>query len=318
MISSFDDADDAAFPPLAPVYDHMPTDLAAEIAAIRAAISGDRSSLEVVLRNKPPRSLFPGVTTTDLTFSGPTGPFTVRSYLPGPSVPDSSVILFMHGGGWVFGSCDRDNFLPSKIAAVTHTQLLSVDYALYPGPDPTLAIDQCLSVWKTISRKFVILAGDSCGGHLAACLALKIRTIDPNAKLATIILYPVLDLTPKPSNSRQSYGSGYNLDNSLMDIFIDAYTPHQKDRENPALSPIRADLNGFPPTLIIGSQCDILRDEGLEFARKVETSGGVVRYRCLGGAMHGFASDIEPATEKFNAIMDDEIRNFVKAIGFGK
>jgi acetyl esterase len=295
-----------------------PSDTAEEMAAVRSALAGDFSLLTARRSLSRPRKVVPGIAANDITISGPRGPLLLREFCPESRDPSGlPAVIYLHGGGWVFGSVARANFLASRLSQLGTFRVLSVDYSRSPDVKAGVAIEEAFAVWKWLSRQFVVLAGDSSGGNLAAALALKILTAEPNAKLATILFYPVIDLVNVNYESYLKYGVGYGLDLSLMRLFIESYVPDPADRSNPLFSPIFGDCRNFPPTLILTAEFDILRDEARAFAKKLDENGVSVRYRCVEGALHGFAGQCEwddPRLEKLHRIVDEEVVNFLQAI----
>ena len=90
---------------------------------------------------------------------------------------------------------------------------------------------------------------------------------------------------------------------------MNAYCPNEEERKNPLVSPIFGDLHGFPPSLVITSQFDILRNGGLAFAKKLDESGIPVKYICIQSAAHGFFTD---PSIKLSNITHNSIADFLK------
>jgi acetyl esterase/lipase len=154
------------------------------------------------------------------------------------------------------------------------------------------ALSQCYTVWKAVSKdRFVLAAGDSAGGNMAAGLAFRILEDDPNAKLpdAMLLLYPVTDLTDTDSFSCRRFASGYGLMAEGMKAYTRLYADEEQ-RKIPLFSPVFGDFSRFPPSLVITCQFDVLRDQGRALAVKIKEAGRPIRYRCLKGTIHGCAN----------------------------
>jgi acetyl esterase len=177
--------------------------------------------------------------------------------------------------------------LASRLAKEYNAEVISVNYSLSPEAAPRVALNEGYEVWKTASpgRK-VLLLGDSAGGNLAAGLTLMIMEKHSKEEwpIGTILFYPVLDLT----RNYRRFRCGYGLDSELMSAFIKAYVQDETLRNFPLFSPIYGDLKGFPPTLVIASQFDMLRDEAREFSDKLCQNGVSVIYHVMEGVLHGF------------------------------
>lgn len=157
--------------------------------------------------------------------------------------------------------------------------------------------------------KRIYLAGDSAGGNLAACAALKLRT----AISGIVLFYPVVSLIPEESGSWQLYGEGFGLDSALMDAFNRSYAPG--DLANSAeVSPLyAAEFKDYPPTLLVAAECDILFDQGKLFIDRLTENGISARHLCVTGALHAFMTypDMDNAyndglTEALNFISEQE------------
>jgi acetyl esterase len=80
----------------------------------------------------------------------------------------------------------------------------------------------------------------------------------------------------------------YGLHRDEMRFFWDAYAPPGVDRAQPDLSPLRAELAGLPPALVITAQLDGLCDEGEEYAARLMTAGVSVTATRYQGLIHNF------------------------------
>lgn len=135
-----------------------------------------------------------------------------------------------------------------------------------------------------------IVAGDSAGGNLAAAVALlAARRGGPEIRLQAL-LYPVMDCDFTTASYRD-FGAGLNLDGAGMRWFWDRYLPDPALRMDPLASPLRAspaELAKMPPALVITAECDVLREEGEAFARRLASAGVPVAAARFPGTLHGF------------------------------
>ncbi|MFD0903806.1 alpha/beta hydrolase [Actinomadura sediminis] len=229
----------------------------------------------------------------DLTVRGPGGPVPVRLYRPaeGP-LP---AVVYLHGGGWVLGGIENVDGLCRDLAADAGCAVLSVGYRLAPEHPFPAAVDDAWAVVAAAVREpgrfgtvpgAVAVAGDSAGGNLAAAVALLAR--DRGVSLAhQLLVYPVTD-TARDAASWREYGSGYGLDAATLSRFMDLYRGGADPRD-PRLAPLRApDLRGAAPATVITAECDILRDEGEAYARRLAAAGVPVELRRYDGMVHSF------------------------------
>ncbi|MCC5580096.1 alpha/beta hydrolase [Microtetraspora sp. AC03309] len=219
----------------------------------------------------------------------------VRVYRPEPGDRPLPVVVYFHGGGWVFGSVDRNDALGRDLAFRCGAVVVSVDYRLAPEHPFPAAADDAFSVVRDVFARpehytgdagRVAVIGDSAGGNLAAVAAWRAR--DAGLALAhQVLLYPITDVA-MDTPSYRSYASGFGLDAVEMAWFVEQYA-RGADPLDPRLSPLRlADKSGLAPATVITAECDPLRDEGAAYARELSGAGVSVEYRCYDGLLHGF------------------------------
>ncbi|MFG1658204.1 alpha/beta hydrolase [Micromonospora chersina] len=202
------------------------------------------------------------------------------------------VVLYAHGGGWVMGSVDTHDGLCRHLAAASGWAVLSVDYRLapeHPYPAPVDDMVRALTWLRGpeaprhgLDPRRIAVAGDSSGGHLAAVTARHAR--DAGIRLAgQLLVCPVIDPTADYPALDE-----YGLDREEMRFFWDAFAPPGVDRTQPDLDPLRADLTGLPPTVVITAELDLLSAEGERYAAGLLAAGvpvTAVRYQ---GLIHNF------------------------------
>ncbi|MEP6784510.1 MAG: alpha/beta hydrolase [Sphingomonadales bacterium] len=224
----------------------------------------------------------------DFTVTGPHGPVLARRYVPRAGSVHG-LILYMHGGGWVFGTLDGFDPVCRDLAHASGAEVISIDYRLAPEHRFPAPLDDAWAVLTALSdRQPLAVMGDSAGGNLAAALALRARDAGgPHIDLQ-VLLYPVLSPTLDSDSVRQ-FGQGAHLI-SCDDLawFWDHYVA-AADRKNPYAAPLAAEsLTGLPPAIVVLSGCDPLHDEGLAYAHAMEASGVTVTLRDHADMAHGF------------------------------
>lgn len=207
----------------------------------------------------------------------------VRRYRPHDQRPGT--IAFFHGGGWTAGGIDTHDILAASLAARTGHEVVSVEYRLAPEHRFPAGLDDGLAVVEALlDDGHVAVAGDSAGGNLAAVIAQRLPV------RAQLLMYPVVDAAEE-SDSYRRYGSGHLLTSESMRYFRDEYVPEASRRRDPAVSPLRAeDLRGAAPAYITLAQCDVVHDEGAEYAARLERAGVEVTLDDVPGVPHGFMS----------------------------
>ena len=206
----------------------------------------------------------------------------VRRYVPEGVKP--GVLLYFHGGGWVIGDVESHDVPASLLAAATQREVLSLDYRLAPEHRYPAALDDCLAVTRALAGQRVVVAGDSAGGGLAASVANACK----GALVAQVLLYPVTDCAAE-TPSYEAYATGHLLSRETMRYFRREYVPDDARRREPGCSPLRAtSLSGAAPAYVVTAGCDVLRDEGRAYAKKLVADGVDTCADEVPGVLHGF------------------------------
>jgi acetyl esterase len=266
---------DAGFPPV-----HTMTGAQAR-AAIRA-------------RFVPPAQPQPVAEVRDQTIPGPAGDIPVRIYRPdGSSLP---ILVYAHGGGFVFCDLDSHDGLCREIANSIPAVVVSVAYRLAPEHRWPAAADDFYAAtqWAADNASSlggdagrVAVGGDSAGGNLAAVTALMARDRGGPTLAAQLLLYPVL-AADFDTKSYRLFGRGYYNPRPAMQWYWDQYVPTKVDRVHPYATPLNAELHDLPPAVLVIAGHDPLRDEALAYAAELEAAGVRVVRAQFDGAIHGF------------------------------
>ncbi len=231
----------------------------------------------------------------DLSIDGPGGDLALRLYRPRCSGPPP-LLVYLHGGGWVVGDLDIQDGLCRALANRTGCALLSVDYRLAPEhPFPAAVEDTWAALeWAAANgaelgadRRRLGIAGDSAGGNLAAAGALRSRDRGSPSLGVCAMLCPITDCRTD-DRSMTELADGYFLTRERMEWYWDQYAPSGVDRTAPELSPLRADLAGLTPTVVVTAGLDPLRDQAVDFARACSASGVDTVLVHQAGTIHGF------------------------------
>lgn len=202
------------------------------------------------------------------------------------------VILYCHGGGYSTGSSLYARTLTGKLASSTSMDVLSFDYRLAPeNPYPAAAQD-AMQVWNYLmllgyGARDIIVAGDSAGGNLALSLVLKLKEEQRLLPRGLILMSPWTDLT----SSGKSHVTKADIDPVLNAAYlarmIDNYAKGQK-LDNPYISPLFGDYEGFPPTYIQVGSNEILADDSVLLYKKLLKANVSVKLDVFKGMWHVF------------------------------
>jgi acetyl esterase/lipase len=215
----------------------------------------------------------------------------VRLYRPGDTRGPAPALLWIHGGGYVFGNAAMDDGLCRRFADVLRITVASVDYRLaaeHPFPEP---LDECDAAWAwltelpSVDPARVAIGGASAGGGLAAALALRARDTREVAPVLQLLVYPMLDdRTVLQSNVD---GRMHRLKNQASNRF--AWASYLGTADRVAAVPARhPDLTGLPPAWIGVGTLDLLHDAALEYAERLKDAGVPCTTEVVRGAFHCF------------------------------
>jgi acetyl esterase len=223
------------------------------------------------------------------------GALAARAYRPQGIEPVGALVWF-HGGGWCIGDLDGFDRVCRSLCNAAGAVVVSVDYRLAPEHRyPAAVRDADLAVaWATghgagqlgFDPARVAIGGDSAGGNLAAVAALHA----PGAVRAQLLVYPVLDAA-MDTDSYRAFGDVPLLTADAVAFCWRTYLGADDSPlgAEPDASPLRADdLSGAAPAYIAVAGHDVLRDEGVAYARALEAAGVAVTLREFEDMTHGF------------------------------
>jgi len=232
-----------------------------------------------------------------------------------PSKDNGSVILYFHGGGYVYGSAKTHGKMIGAIACAASAKTLALDYRLAPKhPQPAAIEDACEAYRYLIksgtSPKRIIFAGDSAGGGLVIAAMLALRNAGDILPAGGVCISPWVDL----QCSDDSFETNARYDavtKAACLVAASAYLNGSNPKE-PLVSPLYADLKELSPLLIHAGELEVLHDQIYKFAKRAESEGIDVTFKIYHDMVHVWHmfSGFTPEAEK--AI--NEIGEFVKIV----
>ncbi len=255
----------------------------------------------------------------DATLAGAAGDLAYRLYRPATAGPHP-VMVYFHGGGWVFGSHLSDDPLCRELCVQSNTLIISVNYRHAPEARFPAAAQDGFAALKWVHENAsslgglpgkLAVGGWSAGGNVAAVVAQMARDNDGPALSGQLLLCPVTDGS-RQHQSHLDNADGYILTRSLMEWFWNHYADTD-DRNNPHASPLLAhDLSGLPPAMVVTCQFDPLRDEGDAYAQALSAAGVAVNHVQARGHIHTSITmvDMLPSGAPYRRQMAEGIRTF--------
>ena len=289
------------------------------LADVRNAVDGAQAGVPM-----------PDVDEVWVTVTAEVGDVRVLIIKPSNAAAELPVVLYMHGGGWIFGSAGSHGRLAGELAVASGAAVGFIDYTLAPEARYPVQIEQCYAVarWVTeqgerhgLDPSRIAVAGDSAGGNMATVLCIMAKQRGDVNFVQQSMYYPMTDaLTDEDSESYRLFKDGPYGDARTMEWFWSTYLPPEQDfRAISTVSPLRAtldELRGLPPALVIVDENDILRDQGEAYAAKLRDADVPTACVRFNGTMHDFMMlSALRETESTRAAMDLAASVFRRAFG---
>jgi acetyl esterase/lipase len=214
----------------------------------------------------------------------------VRIYRGGP--PPGPAVIYCHSGAFVLGNLDTDHRQCVELARRGRCTVISVDYRLAPEHPYPAALEDALSVldWAFataaelgVDTSRLAVGGSSAGGAIAATLAQRAAVNSAPRVVFQLLHQPVLDDRPTPS--KQEFTTTPGFDGPAAELMWRHYRADASDDAAPAR---RTQLSGVADALITCSELDPLRDEAIDYARRLLGAGVGTELHVYPGTCHGF------------------------------
>jgi monoterpene epsilon-lactone hydrolase len=202
----------------------------------------------------------------------------------------NTTVVYLHGGGYRMGTPEAWVPLATRLSRRLGASVILPDYRLSPEhPFPAALID-AVSVYDDIRRSTagpLLLAGDSAGGGLAAALTVACSLNGQALPDALVLLSPWLDLTLSGETFSSRSESDHFFPRESAEQAADSYLQGQ-DATDPLVSPLFAELDDFPPTLIFVGTEESLLDDAVRFAGKLAHARRRVALEVVAGMQHAW------------------------------
>lgn len=229
-------------------------------------------------------------------------------WLVPPDAPAEKVIMYVHGGGYVSGSCSDHRAIISKFAQMMGITTLLFDYRLAPENPFPAALNDSVTIYQWLLRsgfssQNVLMAGESAGGGLCLAVLLALKQREIALPVAAVAISPWTDLTC----SSDSYQTKNRLSPAPLDswlVFSKCYAGNNQ-HSFPLISPLFGDLSGLPPLFINSAVDDELYDDGEKFSLKAKSVGVDVTFKPGKDMVHCYpllAPMFPEATQAMNEI----------------
>lgn len=204
----------------------------------------------------------------------------------------SRVVLYFHGGGYIFGSPTSHKDLGEYLSQAAQAPVILLDYRLAPENPFPAAVDDARAAYSWLLKsgfkpEQIAIAGDSAGGNLVFTSLLSIRQHNLPMPACAVPLSPWTDL----ECTGETFITKADVDPMVHKEFTrklsDLYAPGANLRD-PLVSPLYGDLKGLPPLLIQVGERETLLDDSRRIAERARRAGVDVTLEIEPGQVHVF------------------------------
>ena len=188
-----------------------------------------------------------------------------------PGSDPSCVLMFFHGGGYCSGSIVSHRRLVTEAGRAAGVRTLAIAYRLAPEHPFPAAYDDVFTAWRflrdrNIPAAHIAIGGDSAGAGLTLALIGRLRDAQEELPGCAWLISPWTDLTMSGPTLSNKEAVDPLIHKQYLIELAEAYLPAGMDRKDPRVSPLYADLKGFPPVLIQVGSAETLLDDATRFA----------------------------------------------------
>ncbi len=211
-----------------------------------------------------------------------------------PGASSSRWLLYVHGGGWAVPATNDHRAFVGRLSKAVDATVLLPNYRLIPEHPFPAALNDCVTAYRWLRKQgvaasHIVIAGESAGGNLTLATAVALGESGDELPAALVAISATIDMAMTGESFRTralvdaSPGSGF-----AQDVFA-IYTSHgATDPRNPLVSPLYANVHGFPPTLLqVGTQ-EMFLSDATRMADRLKAAGVEVKLEIWPGMFHAF------------------------------
>ncbi|MCI0810343.1 MAG: alpha/beta hydrolase [Chloroflexi bacterium] len=238
-------------------------------AEVRKTTDDDRLSYERIMSSLP---LDDDIETQRVGVNG-----VPAEWISAPESQESRVVLYLHGGGYLFGSARTHRVMLAHLARAAKARVLALDYRLAPEIPFPAPVEDSVSAYQWllsqgVSPRKIVFGGDSAGGGLVVAAMVALRSVGEPMPAAGVCISPWADMEA----TGRSYTTNAENDPSvsrerilkIAGVYLDG-----KDPRAPLASPIHADLTGLPPLLLQVGGIEVLLDDSTALKSRAKEAG---------------------------------------------
>jgi acetyl esterase/lipase len=199
-------------------------------------------------------------------------------------------ILYIHGGGYVFGSPRTHRTLTYPLALAAEADVFAAAYRLAPEHRCPAALEDALAAYDWLvgqGRKpaEIVVAGDSAGGGIALATLVALRERGAPMPAGAVLYSPWTDLAVTGESIAKNAGRDAMFNRDSIDGGRWKYLG-DLDPRDPRASPLYADLSGLPPLLVFASEAEMLYDDARRLVERARAAGVAATFESRPGLVH--------------------------------
>ena len=234
------------------------------------------------------------VSTTDFPIAAlePQRAIAARLYRHAQQAHAGTVLLYLHGGGFLLGGLESHADACSGWCAATGIDVLAIAYRLAPEHPHPAQLDDVQAAFAHLQAQGarVIVGGDSAGGNLAAALCLRQRAQGGPMPIGQLLIYPGLGGdTSIGSYVSNAHAPMLTTAEAAMYFALRTGGMERDSASDPELMPLKAaDFCGLPPAFVVTADIDPLRDDGRIYVKRLQADGVAAQYPNEAELVHGY------------------------------
>ena len=238
-------------------------------AEVRKTTDDDRLSYERIMSTLP---LDDDIETERVGVNG-----IPAEWISAPESQENRVILYLHGGGYLFGSARTHRVMLAHMARAAKARVLALDYRLAPEIPFPAPVEDSVSAYRWlldqgISAKKMVIGGDSAGGGLAIAALVALRSVGEPMPAAGVCISAWTDMESTGQSHTTNAESDPSVSKERLLKIAKVYLAG-KDPTAPLASPIHADLTGLPPLLLQVGSIEVLLDDSTLLKSRAKAAG---------------------------------------------
>ena len=191
--------------------------------------------------------------------------------------PESRVVLYLHGGGYIIGSTRTHRPLMAELSRASSARVLGLDYRLAPEHPFPAPIEDAVAAYRWLLNEGhdparIAVAGDSAGGGLAVAALVQIRYVGLPMPGAAVCISPWVDMEGLGESMESRADADPMVGKEGLLLSAKTYLGGSDPRA-PLAAPLYADLRGLPPTLIQVGDAEVLLDDSTRLAGIAREAG---------------------------------------------